>query len=135
MAAAPKKSKTAADNAVFDLLKTELERLAPPFSPRTGTVKGKRDYVLYSAKAVEIDGKKYPEMYFAAAIEQKGYTGFYFMPLYAAPEVRERISPALLKLLKGKSCFHLKSADGETLVMVREALQAGHEVYRKRGWV
>jgi hypothetical protein len=119
---------------IFATLRGELERFVPPLEARS-TVEGKDDYQLWSTKPVERDGRKYEETYFAGVIAQKGYVGFYYMPVYAEPELRELFAPELLALLKGKSCFHVRRLDGELRAQVRRALDAGFALYRERGWV
>ena len=51
------------------------------------------------------------------------------------PERRDLFSPELLSLLKGKSCFHLKRLEPETLRQIESALDEGVELYRRRSWV
>src|SRR5262245_56448224 len=63
---------------------------------------------LISKKPVEILGRKKDELWFAGVLVQKGYVGFYYMPVYGDPKVKELIKPELLKCLKGKACFHIK---------------------------
>ena len=53
-------------------------------------------------------------------------------PLMALADV---FDPAPVKLLKGKSCFHLKRADEELFAHVRGALERGFAFYRERGWL
>ena len=63
-----------------------------------------------SNKDVVIDGRKKSELYFASVIPQKGYVGFYYMPVYTNPERKKLFEPELLSLLKGKSCFYVRRA-------------------------
>ena len=120
---------------IFERLERSLRRYSPPLAARTGVVRGKRDLHLWSEQEVEVAGRKRDEVSFAALIAQKGYVGFYFMPVYAEPERKALFAPELLALLKGKSCFHLKRLDDELLGQVDSALQDGFELYRERGWV
>ena len=122
-------------DAIFDRLETTLRRYAPPFVVRSGGVAGKRDCQLWSEKTIEIEGRRRPEVYFAGLIVQKGYVGFYFMPVYTHAAQKELFAPQLLALLKGKSCFHVKRLDDELMRHVVSALAAGFELYRERGWV
>jgi hypothetical protein len=75
------------------------------------------------------------DLQFAAAILQKGYVGFYLMSIYMNEPVKKKISPALLKLLKGKTCFQLKQLDDSLLKDIEAALAAGAQYYRERAWV
>ena len=131
--AAPAKD---APSDVYDQIETLLKKYAPPFTlwppPKVGS---KRFYGLWSQKEVEIAGRKFPAVYFASVIEQKGYVGFYYMPIYMNPKMAKDISPRLLKLLKGKSCFHIKTLDADLLKDVKAALDLAVNGYKKSGWV
>jgi hypothetical protein len=118
--------------AIFDAIKPLLQAYQPPLVP-------KRDeagyFDLWSLKPVVIDGRKKNEVYFAGLIIQKSYVGFYFMPIYAETDLKTVFKPELLKLLKGKSCFHVKKLDAELLRQIAAALKIGFELYQERGWV
>jgi hypothetical protein len=120
---------------IFDRLEASLRRYSPPLAARTGTVRDKRDLHLWSEKDVEIEGRKRSEVFFAGLIAQKGYVGFYFMPVYADSDKQGLFAHELLRLLKGKSCFHLRALDDELQRGIDEALEQGFELYRERGWV
>lgn len=120
---------------IFDRLEAALAAYAPPLVVRSGRVKGKRDYQLWSERPVVIEGRERKSVYFAGLIGQKGYVGFYFMPVYTHADRKALFASELLGLLKGKSCFHVKRLDGDLEGHVRDALARGFELYRKRGWV
>jgi hypothetical protein len=61
--------------------------------------------------------------------------GFYFMPVYAEPEVKALFKPELLSLLKGKSCFHIQKLSPAMLEQVESALEEGYSMYVARDWV
>ncbi|HVX52253.1 MAG TPA: hypothetical protein VHB48_18985 [Chitinophagaceae bacterium] len=90
---------------------------------------------LHSNKNITINGKKHNEVYFAGLLVQKGYVGFYFMPVYSDAFLQKEIAPELLKCLKGKSCFHIKKADTALEAQIAAALQAGYNCYVKKGWI
>ena len=117
---------------------TEIESLLrtyeSKFTARRGIVKNKRDYHLISVRPIEYMGRKYPEMYFVSVIEQKNFVGFYLMTA-CHPSVKDKLSPRLLKLLKGKSCFHVKELTPDLKMDIEDALKAAFEGYRKLGWV
>ncbi len=119
-------------NEVFITLKRELLPYHPPLNPKADT---ERAYDLWSFKDLVIEGRKRKEVYFAGLMIHKDYVGFYYMPVYAEPEIRAFFKPELLKLLKGKSCFHIKRLDDEILEQVREVLAQGFKLYQERGWV
>lgn len=90
---------------------------------------------LVSQKPVVIDGRKKDELWFAGILVQKGYVGFYYMPVYASPEMKKVFKPELLKCLKGKSCFHIKKQDPVIMVQIKESLKIGYVMYKERGWI
>ena len=115
-----------------------LKRYVPPFKAGDFVVKGKESLQLVTPKLVAIPGayggKPHPHQ-FAAVILQKGYVGFYLMGVYMNPVLQKKLSAALLKSLKGKSCFHLKSLDEQLEKDIAAALDASMEAYKQRGWV
>ena len=119
--------------AIFEAVKKEVN----PYEK--GAIKARIDiqgkYDLWSEKPVEAFGRKYPAMAFAAVILQSTYVGFYFMPVYGSEKVKETFTPQLLKTLKGKACFHIKTTDKELMKDIRQALKTGYEAYKKNGWV
>jgi hypothetical protein len=92
-------------------------------------------YDLWSFKNVVIEGRKRSEIYFAGLIIQSSYVGFYFMPVYTEKEMKAYFHPGLLRLLKGKSCFHIKKLDPELEVQIRNALEKGFILYKSKGWI
>ena len=118
---------------------SEIESLLKPYGKklieRTGTVKNKRDYHLWCGGPIEFKGRTYPEFSFASVIEQKGYVGLYLMAISCNPAVKKQLSPALLKLLKGKSCFYVKQLTPELKRDISSALEASYDGYRKLGWI
>jgi hypothetical protein len=119
---------------IFDQLQNILEGYVPPFTPCTNYVRKKRNYILISKKEVVIAGRKKSEMWFCGIIEQKGYVGLYYMPIYCVPNLKG-LSPALMKFLKGKACFHVKQLTPELRNDINVALKSGFDAYKKLGWV
>ena len=117
---------------IFHEIRRLLSAYAPPLVPKMDDAS---HYDLWSIKDLVIEGRKRKEVYFAGLIIQKGYVGFYFMPVYADAEMKAVFEPELRKLLKGKSCFHVKKLTPELLGQVGSALKLGFEAYRERGWV
>ena len=66
---------------------------------------------------------------------EKSYVGFYFMPVYAEPQIKAFFPTELLALLKGKSCFHVMELTDELEGQIDAALERGMAQYRERGWV
>ncbi len=117
---------------VFDRLKTILKCYQDTLSSKT---ESDREYDLWSLKDIEVGQKKRHEMNFATIIIQKNYVGFYFMPVYTDPKLLDDLSGELTRLLKGKSCFHIKSLDPAMENHVREALEKGYNLYKAKGWI
>jgi len=118
--------------ATFKELRVLLMRFHPPLVSKMDDAS---HFDLWSIKDVEIAGRKRKEVYFAGAIIQKSFVGFYYMPVYGNPEMKKLFSPELLALLKGKSCFHIKTLDARLLRQIKSALAAGFKQYKKNGWV
>ena len=74
-------------------------------------------------------------MFFASAIIQSTYVGFYFMPIYAETSLKKVFNPELLKLLKGKSCFYIRELSPGIVSQIEEALELGFNLYKERDWV
>jgi len=117
---------------IFRQLREKVAVYSPPFDIR---INDERRYELWSEKELVIDGRKRKEVFFASLIIQKDYVGFYFMPVYSEPEITKVFAPELVKLLKGKSCFHIKKLDEQLLKQIESALEIGFQLYRERGWV
>ncbi|HEY6975114.1 MAG TPA: hypothetical protein VH396_02425 [Chitinophagaceae bacterium] len=114
----------------------ELKELLLPY--QKGRLKARRaggQYHLISDKEVEVAGKKRNDIYFASLLVQKGYVGFYYIPVYADPAIKKNLKPELLKCLKGKSCFHIKKLDDELRTQIKDALKVGYAYYEKLGWI
>ena len=118
---------------IFD----EIKKLMLPYAKGNIKVRGGTggQMVLVSEKPVEINGKMRDEYWFGAIIVQRGYVGFYFMPVRDAAEQKEVFKPELLKCLKGKSCFHIKKDDAEIFKQIKEALAKGHAKCKEKGWI
>jgi len=70
-----------------------------------------------------IDGRKKKELWFASLIRQKNSVGFCLTPLYGCSGVKEKLSPAWLQHLDGKTCFHLRIATSQLKNDVQAALK------------
>lgn len=114
-----------------------MEKYSPPFSVKTPSeaLKKKKSFELTSYKKVVIAGRPKDEVYFAGIIIQKNYVGFYYMLAYAEPELNDQLKPEFLALLKGKSCFYIKSTEKAIFDEVKKALDIGVQKYKEWGWV
>ena len=87
---------------------------------------------LYSLKEVVYLNRRFSEVYFGGAALRTGYVAFYFMPLYMA---QPTVTPALAKLQKGKSCFHLQKYDVEVMKEIEALIAEGYEQFRTSGLI
>ncbi len=115
----------------------EIKKLFVPYEKGLVSMRGGDggQVALVSEKELVIDGKKKTEMWFAAALVQKGYVGFYCMPVYADGGTKKLLGAELLNCLKGKTCFHIKKNDSVIFQQIKDALKVGYDYYRKKGWV
>ena len=117
---------------IFTHLKTLLKKYEGPLTPKFDL---DSKYDLWSVKDLEIAGRKRKEVYFAGLIIQSSYVGFYYMPIYTDTTLKDVFGPELLSLLKGKSCFHVKTLDTKLEKQIKKALEVGYKLYKERGWV
>ncbi|MCW3114191.1 MAG: hypothetical protein JWR18_2587 [Segetibacter sp.] len=116
---------------IFDTIKAIMKPYVKGSIEEAGEKPGL--YGLISKKPFETDGRKFDEVYFAGIIVQKGYVGFYYMPIYCYETLKSQLKPELLKCLKGKTCFYIKKNDPVLFKQIDEALAVGYESYQKRG--
>lgn len=116
----------------FSKMRDLLKAYQPPLVCKSDDAS---HYDLWSLKELLIEGRKRKEVFFAGLVTRKSYVGFYFMPVYVDTEIKEFFAPEMLKLLKGKSCFHVKKLDKQLLVQIEKALKEGYKLYQQRGWV
>jgi hypothetical protein len=117
---------------IFNRLKKVLKKFEDPLKPKFDL---DSKYDLWSFKDLVIAGRKRKEVYFAGLIIQSKYVGLYYMPIYIDTFLKDVFKPELLKLLKGKSCFHIKQLDAGLEKQIEEALEKGYALYKKRGWI
>lgn len=117
---------------IFIELKKMMKKYEPPFESQFDL---DSKYDLWSFKDLEIAGRKRKKVNFATIIIQSKYVGFYYMPIYTDTDLVEVFRPELLKLLKGKSCFHIKELTPDIREQIEEALEIGYKLYKTRGWV
>jgi hypothetical protein len=119
------------------LIFEKLKSLFLPYEKGAIKIHGGTDgkIMLVSHKPIEVEGRKKPEVWFVSALVQKGFVGFYYMPIYGYKKLGEQLRPELMKCLKGKACFHIKKYDEAIFEQIKEALKIGYECYKKLGWV
>ncbi len=72
--------------------------------------------------------------YFATLMPKPKDVRLYFFPAYThADEIKSLMSEPVAKLLKGKSCFHIKKMDDEIRENLKTIIAKGVELYQKEG--
>jgi hypothetical protein len=94
-----------------------------------------REYHLYGKKKVLVGKKEVDGVYFASAVTQKNFVGFYFFPIYTHQKELGELPEKLSKCLKGKSCFHIKDTDAALFSEIESVLRKGCKVYEKSNWI
>ena len=117
---------------IFQRVKSLLSAYQPPLAVK---LDNEKRFELWSYGDFVVEGKKRKEIFFASAIIQKSYVGFYFMPVYTDVDIKQVFGDDLLRLLKGKSCFHLKQWDEALRRQIEEALKMGYQLYLQKGWI
>jgi hypothetical protein len=71
----------------------------------------------------------------ATVILHGSYVGFYLMPVYNTEATKEQLLPDLLKTLKGKACFHIKTDAPELMKHIADTMEPGYRGYKEQGWM
>ena len=117
----------------FNGLKEILSKYEPPLVAKTNY---QTRYELVFDRPFETKSKKTgniikkDELHFAAIIVQSGYVGLYFMPIYSHTKEFKGVSCDLMKLLKGKTCFHVKNLDKELTSEIKKMISKGYLLYK-----
>lgn len=117
---------------VFQKLKEILKKYEPPFSHKIDTDAG---YDLWSFRAVEMFGRKYPEVYFGGIVLRGKYISLYNMAIYMNKKLTENLSPALKKKLSGKSCFHLTELNDSMISEIEGLFENSYQYYKDNNWL
>jgi len=130
-----KKISKKVDNDLKEIFKHVKELMKKYENPLIAKIDYDSRYDLWSVKDIVVEGRKRKEVYFAGLIMQSNYVGFYFMPVYTEAEIKNMFSNDLLKLLKGKSCFHIKKLNEELEKQIADALEKGYLMYKEKNWI
>ena len=113
----------------------ELKQLLKPYEEQLSVKENLPEkYELACPEKIKI-GKSEREVYFTSIILQKNHIGLYFMPVYTHPKEFTNLDPELKKMLKGKSCFHIKSWNDDLKQKLQDLFDDGFSVYKKAKWV
>ena len=115
---------------VFNELKPLLKEYQPLLNVKSD-FEGR--YELYSTRPLMYEGKHKEEVFFSSLIVQSNYVSFHFMPIYTHPQAFESVSDEMKRMLKGKSCFHIKKFDSKTKDDIKHILEQGYAIYNDIG--
>ena len=117
---------------IFLELRSILSSYVPPLVVR---IDEETRYDVYGSKTVQVGKTKKDGIYFASIIIQKHHVGFYFFPIYTHRDRFDDVPENLMKLLKGKSCFHLKRFDENIFDDIKWIMDKGMNIYKEEGWI
>lgn len=76
-------------------------------------------------------------LFFASVILYNTYTGLYLTAQYMDPEMLilfKQKYPRLMKMLKGKSCFHVTKWDVDAEQEIAGAIKDNYEYFKRKGY-
>jgi hypothetical protein len=112
-------------SATFDVLRGILQRHAKQLR----VMVDKSDaYQVGSPTLVDRTGKP---LFVAAAQITKNYVSFHLMPVYAVPEIKAAVSPALRKRMQGKACFNFQTIDAAQVKELESLTRKGIKQFEK----
>lgn len=125
MALGQKAERTAAigkegHGAVF----TALRQLLRPYEKELAVKTDKPGNCYLETRSASLNGRR---LFFAAVKAKKNYVSFYLTPLYMFPDLSNRISPMLKKVMQGQSCFNFTAMDKDCFAELEGLTQAGFE--------
>lgn len=115
-------------DAVFD----DLRAIMAPYAARLD-IKKDDDAELY-VDTRHIQKNRKP-LFFGAVQVKKGYVSYHLMPVYAKPELLDKLSPQLRSRMQGKSCFNFTASDPALLKELAALTKAGYASYEAQGFV
>ena len=109
-------------NTDFDSTFTQLKEVLATYAGKLIVIADSPDY--YALETHHVMKNKH-RLYFAGVRRGKAYVSFHLMPVYACPELVEKISPDLKKRMQGKSCFNFTAPDDKLFNELRKLTKAG----------
>jgi hypothetical protein len=115
--------------ADFDAVFAGLRSILAPHARTLVARHDKPDYYYLETKAPVYKGRP---VFFAGVRKGKGYVSFHLMPVYAYPEMRKGLSPALRKRMQGKACFNFTAVDEQLFEELRQLTAEGMEGFPEK---
>ena len=87
---------------------TALRQILKPYEDVLAVRTDKPGHCYMETRTASLNGRR---LFFGGAKVKKNYVSFYLMPLYMLPDLCNRISHVLKKLMQGQSCFNFTQPD------------------------
>ncbi|HSE30588.1 MAG TPA: hypothetical protein VLA93_03320 [Pyrinomonadaceae bacterium] len=109
-------------NSDFDSTFNQLKEILSTYAEKLIVIADSPDY--YALETHHVMKNKH-RLYFGGVRRGKAYVSFHLMPVYACPEITEKISSDLKKRMQGKSCFNFSAPDEKLFNELRKLTKAG----------
>ena len=116
---------------IHQILKSLLLEQVPPLRVKQAT---ETNFEVTGTREAMQGRQKVDGFYFASLVPKPKDIRFYFFPLYTDPDAFE-LSAELKKMLKGKTCFHIRKLDEALIAEIREMIAKGVKIYAAKNLV
>jgi len=103
---------------------TALRKLLKPYEADLAIRIDKPGNCYLETRASSMNGRR---MFFAGAKIKKNYVSYYLPALYMFPDLSDRISPSLRKMMQGQACFNFTVANQDWFEELSRLTQAGFQ--------
>ena len=103
---------------------TALRKLLKPYESELAIRIDRPGNCYLETRSSSMNGRR---MFFAGAKIKKNYVSFYLPALYMFPELADRISPPLKKMMQGQACFNFTSANQDWFEELARLTQSGYQ--------
>ena len=101
-----------------------LRQILKPYENLLAVKTNKPGHCYLETRATSLNGRP---LLFAGAKVKKNYVSFYLTPLYMFPDLYDRVSPILKKLMQGQSCFNFTSMDQDCVDELGQLMESAFE--------
>jgi hypothetical protein len=101
-----------------------LRQLLKPYEGELAIRTDKPGNCYLETKSSSFNGRR---LFFAGAKIKKNYVSFYLPALYMFPDLSDRISPSLRKIMQGQACFNFTSSNPDWFEELGRLTQAGYQ--------
>lgn len=113
---------------IHQILRQLLLDHVPPLQVKSDGEKGME---LAGTKEAMQGKQKVDGFYFASVVPKPKDIRLYFFPIYTDANAFS-LSPDLKKMLKGKSCFHIKKLDEDLITEIKAMINKGVTIYKSK---